>query len=242
MKYVVLFLLLICGSTCLLAQDTIYKKSKARVLAKVTSIDGDTVSYHRASMPDGPIYHLAKSDIIWIRYENGKADSFVVAPKIVPVAPLTTIGGGSSGSDTRYVPRMGDGGERIEIGSGRYFYVNNRRWNQKRVSKLLETSKDPQVYKYLHQSWNQKGLSTVCTVSSIPLSVVGGFSLLLGLATQSLASNSGGTVVDNSGSYYATGVTCLVSAAATSVLGVIYKKRSRDSYLRAVQLYNASIL
>jgi len=246
MKYFFVLLGIVWISGSVQAQDTIFKKSKARVLAKVIAVGPDTVTYHKASMPDGPVYSLAKSEIIWIRYEGGGSDSFVVAPKVtsIPSGPSSAPGTFAPGApplEQKSAPK--ESSLRIDQSrGGRYFYVDNRRWNQKRVSKLLETSRDPQVYEFLHKSWSQKALGTVCSIGSIPLTVVGGFAMLGGLIVQSSAGQPPNYSPDNSGSFYTTGLVCIATGAAANVIGTIYKKKARASYLRAIELYNAGLL
>jgi hypothetical protein len=86
MKYssLYIFLLLFCISSY--AQDTIVQKNGIRIPAKVIEIDKKDVKYKKFENPDGPSYLVPKSDVSFIRYQNGTADTFhipVSYPQIV---------------------------------------------------------------------------------------------------------------------------------------------------------------
>lgn len=58
------------------AQDLIVMKNAEEILAKVTTITTDNVTYKRWSNLEGPSYTTPKSDIFYIKYQNGEKDVF----------------------------------------------------------------------------------------------------------------------------------------------------------------------
>jgi hypothetical protein len=58
------------------AQDLIVLKNAEEILAKVTAITTDDVTYKRWSNLEGPSYTTPKSAIFYIKYQNGEKDIF----------------------------------------------------------------------------------------------------------------------------------------------------------------------
>lgn len=58
------------------AQDTIFFKSKQKLIVIVKEVSPTEVQYKKLEMPDGPMYIVAKKDIEKIIYKNGFADVF----------------------------------------------------------------------------------------------------------------------------------------------------------------------
>lgn len=58
------------------AQDTIVFKNYDSVLAKVTEVTPNSVSYKRWDNINGPVYTINRTDIACINYQNGQKDVF----------------------------------------------------------------------------------------------------------------------------------------------------------------------
>ena len=56
------------------AQDVIVLKNANEIEAKVSAISPDAVTYKRWRNIDGPTYTMPKSDILYIKYQNGEKD------------------------------------------------------------------------------------------------------------------------------------------------------------------------
>lgn len=76
------------------AQDTIVFKNYDSVLAKVTEVTPNSVSYKRWDNIDGPVYTINRTDIACINYQNGQKDVFndiaqtdTAAPALNTTAP-----------------------------------------------------------------------------------------------------------------------------------------------------------
>jgi hypothetical protein len=72
-KVVVLSLLFLFGFMFYsAAQDIIYKKDGSKEEAKITQVGDKEIQYKKFSNPEGPVYSLAKSEILMITYQNGE--------------------------------------------------------------------------------------------------------------------------------------------------------------------------
>jgi len=69
--FTALFGILFLFSNCVVAQDTIIKKSKEQIVAKVLEIGLYEIKYKDARNPDGPVIVISKSEVWKIKYENG---------------------------------------------------------------------------------------------------------------------------------------------------------------------------
>lgn len=69
-------LLFILNLTYLSAQVIIVRTNGARISAKVIEITNDSVRYKIKTMPDNPEFSIAKNEVKFIEYWNGKKDYF----------------------------------------------------------------------------------------------------------------------------------------------------------------------
>lgn len=75
-KYIVLCVALCAAATSLRAQDMIVlRNAKAEEIpAKVLEVGETQIRYRKFSNPDGPVYTIGKSEVFFIRYENGEKE------------------------------------------------------------------------------------------------------------------------------------------------------------------------
>lgn len=73
-KQLYLTFMLTLGCCTVSAQDIILKKNADEIQAKVLKIDSVQIEYKKWDNPDGPIYTLAVSEIVSIKYQNGTED------------------------------------------------------------------------------------------------------------------------------------------------------------------------
>lgn len=57
------------------AQDTIIKLNKERIATKIIEINEKDVKFRKFSYPDGPLYSELKSEIHYIKFQNGSIDT-----------------------------------------------------------------------------------------------------------------------------------------------------------------------
>ena len=82
MKYILLFILFICSSNIIKAQDTLSMRSGENVLVKVIEVGTTEVKYKKLDNLNGPVFSMLKSDLLMIKYENGTREDFSSIKKI----------------------------------------------------------------------------------------------------------------------------------------------------------------
>jgi hypothetical protein len=83
MKYILLFILFVCSSNIIKAQDTLSMRSGESILVKVIEIGTTEVKYKKLDNINGPVFAMLKSDLLQVRYENGTKDDFSSIKKTV---------------------------------------------------------------------------------------------------------------------------------------------------------------
>ena len=93
MKYILLFILFICSSNIIKAQDTLSMRSGENILVKVIEVSNvrlklkntfkgyievgtAEVKYKKLNNLNGPVFSILKSDLLIIKYENGTKEDF----------------------------------------------------------------------------------------------------------------------------------------------------------------------
>ena len=82
MKNILLFILFICSSNIIKAQDTLSMRSGETILVKVIEVGTSEVKYKKLDNLNGPVFSMLKSDLLMIKYENGTKDDFSSIKKI----------------------------------------------------------------------------------------------------------------------------------------------------------------
>ena len=82
MKYILLFILFVCSSNIIEAQDTLSMRSGETILVKVIEVGTSEVKYKKLDNLNGPVFSMLKSDLLIIKYENGTKDDFSSVKKI----------------------------------------------------------------------------------------------------------------------------------------------------------------
>lgn len=75
-KVSVIFGALMSITQIILAQDIIFKKNGEVIEGKVLEISETSIKYNKKENPNGPMYSINKSDVLKIKYENGKVDTY----------------------------------------------------------------------------------------------------------------------------------------------------------------------
>ena len=83
MKNIILFILFVCSSNIIKAQDTLSMRSGENILVKVIEVGTTEVKYKKLDNLNGPIFSILKSDLLIIKYENGTSDDFSSIKKTV---------------------------------------------------------------------------------------------------------------------------------------------------------------
>ncbi len=76
MKYTLLFILFICSSNIIKAQDTLSMRSGENILVKVIEVGTSEVKYKKLDNLNGPVFSMLKSDLLMIKYANGTSEDY----------------------------------------------------------------------------------------------------------------------------------------------------------------------
>lgn len=60
------------------AQDYIVLRNAEEIEGKVSTVAPDKIVYQKWSNPDGPSYEIDRSDVLFIRYQNGEKEVFEI--------------------------------------------------------------------------------------------------------------------------------------------------------------------
>ena len=71
MKNILLFILFVCSSNIIKAQDTLSMRSGEAILVKVIEVSTSEVKYKKLGNLIRPVFSMLKSDLLMIKYENG---------------------------------------------------------------------------------------------------------------------------------------------------------------------------
>jgi len=82
MKNILLFILFICSSNIIKAQDTLSMRSGENILVKVIEVGTSEVKYKKLDNLNGPVFSMLKSDLLMIKYANGINEDFSSIKKI----------------------------------------------------------------------------------------------------------------------------------------------------------------
>ena len=86
-KVLILSLLLLFGFIYISeAQDIIYKKDGSKEESKIILVGAKEIQYKKFSNPDGPVYSIAKSEILMITYENGAYEMYATQQDAAKIA------------------------------------------------------------------------------------------------------------------------------------------------------------
>ena len=93
MKKFTLLVAMIATAFAVKAQDLIVLRNATEIQAKVVEISPKTVTYKRWSNPDGPTYTISKSEVFYIKYQNGEKDVMteMTATSAAPAASSASV-------------------------------------------------------------------------------------------------------------------------------------------------------
>ncbi len=83
MKNLLLFILFVCSSNIIKAQDTLSTRYGENILVKVIEVGTTEVKYKKLDNLNGPDFTILKSDLLMIKYENGTSEKFSKEEKTI---------------------------------------------------------------------------------------------------------------------------------------------------------------
>ncbi len=208
-------------SSVMFSQDTIFFKSKDKIVVFVKEVSQKEIQYKKFEMPDGPMYVVDRDVIDKIVYKNGQVENMTVAtaPTVVQQPQEFKV---------EYANRPVTN-EKItyEDTKRRFYYLSNlanSHTNESKRPMLLQTVKSIRNLKY-----GQDATRTVGIVFGAMTIATGA---IYGIITR-INTNNGGT----SGSdFYIAPVACgslAVVMVATSVAFHVNLKKKRHDFVKA---------
>jgi hypothetical protein len=106
MKKLLLAIGLLTCSLWSYGQDQIILRTGDVIDASVQKIGIDEIEYYKQSNPDGPIYSVAKSEVLSIRFEDGTVEKFdaEVEPEEATEEPSAGTSSSSTATEPKQVP------------------------------------------------------------------------------------------------------------------------------------------
>ena len=226
MKNSKLLLLLVFNlflSSVMFSQDTIFFKSKDKIVVFVKEVSQKEIQYKKFEMPDGPMYVVDRDVIDKIIYKNGQVENMTVAaksPEVVQDPQSFTV---------LYENKPAVHNEKItyEDAKRRYYYMSNLANSHPNESKrpmLLQTAKSIRNLKY-----GQDATRTVGIVFGAMTIATGA---IYGIITR-INTNNGGTT---GGDFFIVPVACGSLAAVmagTSIAFHVNLKKKRHDFVKA---------
>ncbi len=209
-------------SSTTFSQDTIFFKSKDKIVVFVKEVSQKEIQYKKFEMPDGPMYVVDRDVIDKIVYKNGHVDNMTAAksPEVVQdPQPFTVL------NDNK--PAVHNEKITYEDAKRRYYYMSNLANSHPNESKrpmLLQTAKSIRNLKY-----GQDATRTVGIVFGAMTIATGA---IYGIITR-INTNNGGT---SGGDFFIVPVACgslAVVMAGTSVAFHVNLKKKRHDFVKA---------
>ncbi len=209
-------------SSTTFSQDTIFFKSKDKIVVFVKEVSQKEIQYKKFEMPDGPMYVVDRDVIDKIVYKNGHVDNMTAAksPEVVQdPQPFTVL------NDNK--PAVHNEKITYEDAKRRYYYMSNLANSHPNESKrpmLLQTVKSIRNLKY-----GQDATRTVGIVFGAMTIATGA---IYGIITR-INANNGGT---SGGDFFIVPVACgslAVVMAGTSVAFHVNLKKKRHDFVKA---------
>lgn len=218
MKFFHLFFIYIISSNYTLSQDTIYKKSGEKVVAKILELTPTEVKYKRFDFQDGPLYIESKANVTSIIYSNGIKETVKIEEAKSISAPADYYSPLNTTSN-KIIPRRNE-----------YIY-KNQYYNEREIQDFLLETKNKTIIGYVTKARQAKRWQYI-GFAAIPLGIVGGYAL-----GSSNTYNLNGTLSTNK-TLATLGGLCLAGAIACPIGSGIFKYNRKEYNRKAIKLYN----
>lgn len=222
-------------NTQLKAEDTIVKVNGDKIVAKITEVGTNAITYKKINSTDGPTFVDYKTDIFYVRFNNGEKQYF--AKEQITSSQKAMI-------DTNLVKKNElektelstiSGKNKIETMNGK-FTVNGQKASRKDVNRLLEASKNPAITVPLKAAKATSTFQKIVKITSIP-TTIGGSSALLWTGIDMYNDIRRGR--DNTSTYVGT-LSSLLTTVTFPITGKILKNKSDKMYNKLIDVYNVT--
>jgi hypothetical protein len=237
--------MLLFNASSLLAQDTIVKTNGDIILAKITEIGTNAITYKRTDIQDSPTFIQNKTEIAMIKFRNGVRQDFTEENaakaleeqqrKSQEIVNSANQNGTNSASTSQNSRGPVNEKNKIEFLNGKYT-LNGQKIGRKDVDRTLGKSKNPAVLLGLKTAKTTKTLQKIVGLTSIPTTIGGGVTTIVTMSQFITAYQTGKLSAD----YYLNAGLSLVGTLAFPVSSKVLKKQRDKLYDKVIDLYNVT--
>lgn len=218
------------------AEDTIVKVNGDRIVAKITEVGTNAITYKKFNSPDGPTFVDHKTDIFYVRFSNGDKQFFAKEQfSSTQKAMIDTNLVKKNDLQKNEMTNTTSGMNKIETMNGKYT-INGQKASRKDVNRLLSASKNPAITVPLKVAKTTSTFQKIVKITSIP-TTIGGSSALLWTGIDMYNDIKRGR--DNTSTYVGT-LSSLLTTVTFPITGKILKNKSDKMYNSLIDMYNVT--
>lgn len=151
MKKSIFIQILFCLTTAVsFSQDSLFFVNKNVIATKISEIGINEVKYQRFDNLSGPIYVASKSEIYFIKFTNGRADTLTPLKKAIFTETQSPVLYNQANTDNSYVTLEPP---KIEIKYGNRLAYNNRGLGESKFEMLIENFPNKDGKQKLQTEW-----------------------------------------------------------------------------------------
>jgi hypothetical protein len=248
-KHFFVFTICMLAVLSLNAQDTIVKNNGDIIIAKITEIGTNAISYKRIDFEDSPNFIENRSEIAVIKFKNGQKQDFTkenAEKKAIEAAQKQaqenaqkqTLNSQSKDPSTslgQNKPVFANEKHKIESLNGKYTF-DGQKIGKRELDRQLGKSKNPAVLVGLKTAKTTKVLQKVVGITSIPSTIAGGVTSLVTF-TQFYQAYDKGNLTPQ---YYWNAGLSLLGTLTVPITSKILKKKTGKLYDKVLDLYNVT--
>lgn len=231
------------------AQDTIVKTNGEIIVAKITEIGTNAITYKRADIVDSPNFIENKMGIAVIKFKNGLKQDFTkenAERQALELAQKQALENSQKQglntqqqlpSSTMNQNQLGftDQKHKIESLNGKYTY-DGQRIGKRELDRTLGKSKNPAVQMGLKTAKTTKVLQKIVGITSIPSTIAGGVTSIVTFTQFYTAYNKGNLTPQ----YYWNAGLSFLGTLSVPITSKFLKKRTGKLYDKVLDLYNVT--
>lgn len=215
--------------------DTLFKRNGEKIGCKVLEIGTNAVSYKKTDQKDAAIFTDSKSDILQIKYMNGKKEEFPQSIYSQDQSGIVKKESQSSSKSPVMVRGKALSADHKIVMDGKKFYLDGTKLGRKDVDRVLSQSDNPAVPVVLKVAKLTKKFQKAASIISWPSTISGGIASFSTFRTVYLESQAAGGV--SMGSWVNAGLS-FVGTLTMPVTSKILKKKRDKLYAKTIDLYN----
>lgn len=208
------------------AQDTIVKTTGDHIVAKITEVGTNAITYKKWENQEGPNFVDFKTDILYVRFSNGQKQVFNNKEGVINSVKASAATGVENTT----------GKNKIEFMNKKYT-LNGQKIGRRDVDRLLAKSSNPAVKIAFKTAKTTKTIQKIIGITSIPSTIGGGIATISTLSAAVHDSKQGPGIGAGSITNLATS---FVGMLALPITNKILKNRRDKLYDKTIDLYNVT--